>query len=164
MFMALRQTMRKRLQAKLSEMKIDLQRRMHAPIPEAGQWLRTVVNGHFRYYGVPMNTPTLHMFRFQMGWHCALSRRSQNGRVSWDCMRRLIDRWLPLVRVYHDCAGWALSPKARAGGGKPVCPDLWRGLWATMIPTPTRTAIMYFIAHSVITPRLASPSTAHPCT
>jgi hypothetical protein len=40
----LRQTIRKRLQAKLSEVKIELQRRMHAPIPEVGQWLRLVVS------------------------------------------------------------------------------------------------------------------------
>lgn len=102
-FTVLRQTMRKRLQAKLSEMKIELKRRMHAPIPEVGRWLRAVVNGHFRYYGVPMNTPALQTFRFQIGrlWHRALSRRSQNGRVSWDRMRRLIDRWLPSVRVHH---------------------------------------------------------------
>jgi len=102
-FTVLRQTMRKRLQAKLSEVKIELQRRMHAPIPEVGQWLRAVVNGHFRYYGVPMNTPALQTFRFQIGrlWHRALSRRSQNGRVIWDRMRRLIDGWLPSVRVHH---------------------------------------------------------------
>ncbi len=102
-FTVLRQTMRKRLQAKLSEMKIELERRMHAPIPEVGQWLRAVVNGHFRYYGVPMNTPALQTFRFQIGrlWHRTLSRRGQNGRVTWDRMRRLIGRWLPPVRVFH---------------------------------------------------------------
>jgi len=102
-FTVLRQTMRKRLQAKLSAVKIELKRRMHAPIPEVGRWLRAVVNGHFRYYGVPMNTPALQTFRFQIGrlWHRALSRRSQNGRVNWDRMRRLIDRWLPAVRVHH---------------------------------------------------------------
>jgi group II intron reverse transcriptase/maturase len=104
MFTVLRQTMRKRLQAKLGEVKIELQRRMHAPIPEVGQWLRAVVSGHFRYYGVPMNAPALHIFRFQVGWlwHRALSRRSQNGRVAWDRMRRLLARWLPSARVYHD--------------------------------------------------------------
>jgi len=104
MFTVLRQTMRKRLQAKLGEVKIELQRRMHAPIPEVGQWLRMVVSGHFRYYGVPMNKPALHIFRFQVGWlwQRALSRRSQNGRVTWDRMRRLIDRWLPPARNYHD--------------------------------------------------------------
>jgi len=65
--------------------------------------LRSVVSGHIRYYGVPMNSYALSTFRFKVGWlwHRALSRRSQNGRVSWDRMRRLIDRWLPPVRVYH---------------------------------------------------------------
>jgi group II intron reverse transcriptase/maturase len=104
MFTVLRQTMRKRLQRKLSEVKIELQRRMHAPIPEVGRWLRAVVSGHFRYYGVPMNMPALQTFRFQICglWRRALSRRSQNGLVSWNRMQRLISRWLPSVRVYHE--------------------------------------------------------------
>ena len=103
MFTVLRQTMRKRLQAKLSEVKAELQRRWHDPIPDVGQWLRSVVSGHFRYYGVPMNGSALALLRFRVGrfWHRALSRRSQNGRILWDRMRRLIDRWLPLVRTYH---------------------------------------------------------------
>ena len=98
-----RQTIRKRLQAKLSAVKAELRRRMHDPIPAVGTWLRSVVGGHIRYYGVPMNQPALHRFRFQVGWlwHRALSRRSQNGRVTWDRMRRLIDRWLPPARVCH---------------------------------------------------------------
>jgi group II intron reverse transcriptase/maturase len=104
MFTVVRQTIRKRLQAKLSEVKTELRRRLHHPVPEVGQWLRSVVSGHFRYYGVPMNAPALHIFRFQIGWlwHRALSRRSQNGRILWDRMRRLINRWLPPVRIYHD--------------------------------------------------------------
>jgi RNA-directed DNA polymerase len=103
MFTVVRQTIRKRLQAKLSEVKTELRRRLHHPVPEVGQWLRSVVSGHFRYYGVPMNAPALHIFRLQIGWlwHRALSRRSQNGRILWDRMRRLIKRWLPAVRVYH---------------------------------------------------------------
>ena len=99
----LRQTVRKRLQAKLSEVKAALQRRRHDPIPDQGSWLRSVVGGHIRYYGVPMNYPALTLFRFRVGWlwHRALSRRSQNGRVRWDRMRRLIDRWLPPAQVCH---------------------------------------------------------------
>jgi len=102
-FTVLRQTIRKRLQAKLSEVKAELRKRMHHPIPELGSWLRAVVGGHIRYYGVPTNAPALHRFRFQVGWlwHRALSRRSQNGRVPWDRMRRLIARWLPAPRVCH---------------------------------------------------------------
>jgi group II intron reverse transcriptase/maturase len=103
MFTVLRQTIRKRLQAKLNEVKAELQRRMHDPIPEQGEWLRAVVRGHLRYYGVPMNTPALGLFRFRVGWlwHRTLLRRSQTGRVSWDRMRRLIDRWLPPPAVCH---------------------------------------------------------------
>ena len=102
-FTVLRQTMRKRLQAKLNAVKAELRRHMHAPIPEQGQWLRAVVGGHIRYYGVPMNSPALHLFRFQVGrlWHRALCQRSQNGRVRWDRMRRLLTRWLPLAGVCH---------------------------------------------------------------
>jgi RNA-directed DNA polymerase len=103
MFTVLRQTMRKRLQAKLSEVKIELRRRLHHPIPEVGPWLRSVVSGHCHYYGVPMNGPALTTSRFQVGWlwHRVLSRRSQNGRVLWARMRRLIGRWLPPARIHH---------------------------------------------------------------
>lgn len=91
------------MQAKLNEVKTELKRRMHDPIPEQGKWLEAVVRGHIRYYGVPMNTQALWLFRFQVGvlWYRALSRRSQNGRVPWDRMRRLLDRWLPAATVCH---------------------------------------------------------------
>jgi RNA-directed DNA polymerase len=56
-FTVLRQTIRKRLQAKRNEGKAELQRRRHQPIPEPGKWLEAVVRGHIRYYGVPMNQP-----------------------------------------------------------------------------------------------------------
>jgi group II intron reverse transcriptase/maturase len=102
-FTVVRQTIRKRLQAKLSDVQAELRRRMHDPIPEVGRWLGLVVGGHIRYYGVPMNGSALSLFRFQVGWlwHRALSRRSQNGRVLWDRMRRLIDMYLPPVQIHH---------------------------------------------------------------
>ena len=103
MFTVLRQTIRKRMQAKLNEVKSELQRRMHDPIPEQGKWLGAVVRGHIRYYGVPMNLAAQWTFRFQVGWlwQRALSRRSQKGRVRWDRLRRLIDHWLPLPTICH---------------------------------------------------------------
>jgi len=102
-FTVRRQTIRKRLQAKLNAVKAALRRRLHDPVPDVGTWLRAVVGGHIRYYGVPTNSHALHIFRFQVGrlWHRTLSRRSQTGRVTWDRMRRLIDRWLPPARVCH---------------------------------------------------------------
>jgi len=103
-FTVLRQTIGKRMQTKLNEVKAELRRRMHQPIPEQGKWLQAVVRGHFRYYGVPMNQSALTVFRFRIGWlwHRSLSRRSQNGRVLWDRMRRLITRWLPLPALCHS--------------------------------------------------------------
>jgi len=102
-FTVLRQTMRTRLQAKLSEVKAELRRRMHRPIREQGAWLRSVVGGHVRYYGVPMNSPALHTFRFQVGrlWMRTLRRRGQRHRLTWVRMRRHIDRWLPPARPCH---------------------------------------------------------------
>jgi len=102
-FTVLRQTIRERLQAKLGEVKVELRRRLHTPIPEQGEWLRAVVAGHTQYYGVPMNHRALKLFRFQVGWlwHRALSRRSQKGHVRWDRMTRLIKRWLPSPRICH---------------------------------------------------------------
>ena len=49
MYTVLRQTIRKRLQAKLNAVKAELQRRMHEPIPEQGKCLQAVVRGHIRY-------------------------------------------------------------------------------------------------------------------
>jgi len=102
-FTVVRQTIRTRLQAKLSEVKAELRRRLHDPIPVVGAWLRQVVSGHIRYYGVPMNGSAIGMFRHQVGglWYRALARRSHTGHVSWERMRRLVERWLPAARICH---------------------------------------------------------------
>jgi hypothetical protein len=102
-FTVLRQTMRKRWQAKLVDVTAELRRRLHDPVPEQGAYLRSVVMGHFRYYGVPMNGPTLGAFRYAIGriWCRVLRRRSQRHRVNWNRMRRLISRWLPPARICH---------------------------------------------------------------
>jgi group II intron reverse transcriptase/maturase len=103
-FAVIRHTIRKRWQAKLQEVKTELRKRMHDPIPEVGAWLRSVVGGHIRYYGVPGNRYALANFRFAVGtdWHRILERRSQNGRIHWENrMKRLINRWLPPAHIYH---------------------------------------------------------------
>jgi RNA-directed DNA polymerase len=102
-FTVLRQTIRTRMQAKLQEVKAELRRRMHHSIREQGAWLRSVVGGHVRYYGVPTNTTALCTFRWQVGrlWLRTLRRRSQRHRLPWARMQRLIDVWLPAARVCH---------------------------------------------------------------
>jgi RNA-directed DNA polymerase len=102
-FRVWRQTMRKRWQAKLKELNIELQRRRHDPIPEQGAYLGAVVRGHVQYYGVPGNSLAISAFRWAVTrlWHKALGRRSQKARLAWDRMKKYIDRWLPNARICH---------------------------------------------------------------
>jgi RNA-directed DNA polymerase len=102
-FTVLRKTMRKKMQAKLKEVHNELRRRMHDPIPEQGAYLRSVVAGHTRYYGVPMNSPSISIFRKEVCrlWLKILRRRSQKHDLPWDRMKRLIKKWIPHARVCH---------------------------------------------------------------
>ena len=101
-FTVLRRTMRTRLQAKLKAVKIELRRRMHQPLSERGAYVRTVVTGHVRYYGVPMNSPSLFAFARGVSWRWwrTVQRRSQR-RIPWRRMRTHISRWVPPVRICH---------------------------------------------------------------
>jgi RNA-directed DNA polymerase len=102
-FIVLRQTMRRRWQAKLKEIKEQLRQRMHEPIPEMGRYLRSVVAGHMRYYAVPMNAVPVSNFRLAVSWiwRRVLRRRSQKARLPWTRMKRYVTRWLPQVRICH---------------------------------------------------------------
>jgi RNA-directed DNA polymerase len=82
-FTVLRQTIRQRVQAKLGEVKAELKRHMHEPIPELGNWLGAVVRGHMQYYGVPMNMPALFLFRSQVGWSGTARYRGAVRTATW---------------------------------------------------------------------------------
>ena len=103
MFTVLRRTMSKRKRTKLKAVKTDLRKRMHDGVTEVGKWLRSVVEGHNRYYGVPTNLASLGSFRYHVArhWQRTLRRRSQKTSVTWARMSRLCDRWLPWPRLYH---------------------------------------------------------------
>jgi RNA-directed DNA polymerase len=62
-FLLARHTEKKRMRAKLQEVKAELQRRRHQPIPEQGRWIGQVVRGYFAYHAVPTNIHTLASFR-----------------------------------------------------------------------------------------------------
>ena len=102
-FTILRITSQKKMRAKLQEIKKILWQRMHYSVADQGTWLRSVISGHCRYYGVPSNIDALAAFhhRLTYTWFRTLKRRSQVNRLTWDRMKRLRDRWLPLVRIYH---------------------------------------------------------------
>jgi group II intron reverse transcriptase/maturase len=100
-FTVLRQTITKRMHAKLKSLKIALQRCMHLPINQVGQWLGQVLAGHYRYFGVPRNYRALDRFRDRLRrlWHRTLNRRSQKARLSEKAMSRIATCWLPTPRI-----------------------------------------------------------------
>lgn len=75
--------MRQRWQRKLKEVKAQLKQRMTTPVPAMGQYVRSVILGHMRYYGVPMNAVSVSDFRMAVGriWWRILRRRSHKARL-----------------------------------------------------------------------------------
>lgn len=102
-FMVKRKTMRKRLTAKLHEVKAELRKRMHQAICDQGSWLRSVVRGYFAYHAIPGNWDAIGAFRTQTAklWYKILKRRSQRNRMTWERMGKVIDIWLPPARILH---------------------------------------------------------------
>ena len=103
MYMVLRLTIRKKMKMKLQELSAEMRKRMHQSIPDQGKWLRSVVGGHNRYYGVPNNTNALRGFRFQVArrWWFTLRRRGNRKPIIWVRMNRHVEKWLPHVKLHH---------------------------------------------------------------
>lgn len=55
-------TIRKRMRAKLQQIKQQLRRRMHDPVAQTGAWLKSVVQDYFNYCAVPGNLDSLNAF------------------------------------------------------------------------------------------------------
>jgi group II intron reverse transcriptase/maturase len=103
-FTVRRKTIAKRLRAKAAEVKEELMRRRHTPVPEQGKWVRSVVQGHLNYYAVPGNKQALDAFRTQTvrNWFRALRRRSQKARsLTWERFKNLVETWIPTARILH---------------------------------------------------------------
>ena len=102
-FMIHRKTRRDRMKAKLKEVKGELRRRMHRPIPEQGKWLKQVITGFFAYHAVPTNFRALLRFRAHIKdlWLRTLRRRSQKDQTNWERITKLADDFLPQPRILH---------------------------------------------------------------
>ena len=61
-----RKTIAKRLRAKIKEVREEIIRRRHEPVPELGKWLRSVVQGHLNYFAVPGNRKAIDRFRTEV--------------------------------------------------------------------------------------------------
>jgi hypothetical protein len=119
-FQVERRTMAQRSRSKLAEVKAELRRRRQQPVPTQGAWLRSVLVGHYRYYGVPLNAKALQQFRKEIShlWQRSLTRRSHKGAVGWARMSRYVDIWLPVARIYHPYPSQRFG--VRTSGRSPV--------------------------------------------
>jgi group II intron reverse transcriptase/maturase len=102
-FTVIRKTMRQRMLKKLKAVKLELQKRRHQPVNEQGRYVKAVIGGHVRYYGVPFNSRAIRAFRTLVIrlWKKWLSRRSEKGYLSWERMQCYIARWVPDAVICH---------------------------------------------------------------
>jgi RNA-directed DNA polymerase len=124
-FLIHRKTRRDRMRAKLREIKEELRRRMHHPIPDQGRWLRQVVSGFFAYHAVPTNSAALGAFRHHVTtlWRRTLRQRSQKDRTRWDRIAKLKNEWLPKPRILHPWPSQRFAvkhPRWEPGAGIPL--------------------------------------------
>lgn len=119
-FVLKRVTVAKRMRSKLHELREEIMRRGHQPIPEQGRWLASVVRGHLAYYAVPGNIHAVSVFRDLVirHWRRALRRRSQRTRLNWERMNRIVTRWLPRACIQHPWPDVRFD--ARTQGRSPV--------------------------------------------
>ena len=115
-FTVRRQSIMKRLRAKLAAVKQALMRRRHLPILQQGTYLRSVVQGFLNYHAVPGNMPALETYRRECVrlWLAALRRRSQRTRMNWRRFRPWVDRLIPspaILHPYPNARFYAKHPK-----------------------------------------------------
>jgi RNA-directed DNA polymerase len=141
-FLLKRRTRRDRMRAKLTEIKKELRRRMHQPIPEQGQWLAQVMRGFFAYHAVPTNFPVLRAFHHvTISWLHTLQRRNQKDRTTWQRIAKIASDYLPQPATLHPWPQTRFAvhtPKVGAACGNSARAVLCGGRSVTTVPTANR--------------------------
>jgi len=104
-FIVKHKTQSKRLTRKLTALRQDAWRHMHAPLADQHRWYSSVLRGHYGYYGRPHNWRSLNGFRQEVRriWFNCLKRRSQrNRRMGWNWFEDVTARFpLPRPSITH---------------------------------------------------------------
>jgi hypothetical protein len=89
-FQLWRHTRADRMRAKLKELKVELMRRRHQPLPAQGRWLGQVVGGFFGSRRANQLCGLVGLLAPRQNlWRRALRRRSQKDRLTCARMDRL---------------------------------------------------------------------------
>ncbi len=102
-FQVLRLTVKRRMRAKMAQIRTELMKRRHRPIAEVGGWLQRVVQGYLNYHAVPGNLQRLRGMckEIERAWRHALMRRSQRPKMPWSRFQRIAKRFMPTTRNTH---------------------------------------------------------------
>jgi group II intron reverse transcriptase/maturase len=102
-FIVRRETIGKRMSAKLKEIKAQLKERRHKSNANTVKWLQSVVRGYFQYHAIPDNWARLDTFQKEVlrMWLRQLRRRSQRSRWTWERFLARLAVLLPEIRILH---------------------------------------------------------------
>ena len=94
---------RKRMRAKLRQIKEQLKATRHDGVEAQGKWLAQVLRGWLAYYAVPMSAPAITAFRHHLVDRCKapIRRRGQKHRLAWPRMKVIANRYLSYPRIQH---------------------------------------------------------------
>jgi len=100
-FRVKRKTVRKKLQLKLKELNLWLKQNRHLRLKDLFAQLNQKLKGHYQYYGITDNSPSLGKYLYQaicmlFKW---LNRRSQRKSYTWDEFNDLL-KIFPLVQPH----------------------------------------------------------------
>ena len=78
---------------------------LHLSLKAQHRRLCLMLQGHYAYYGITGNGRRLRWYLHQTEriWKASLSRRSRSGKLTWDRMEKVLDRYpLPPTRIVHQ--------------------------------------------------------------
>ena len=100
-----RKTDPKRLARALRELRHWCRRHRHTPVSWQRAQLASKLRGHYGYYGVTHNMPSLKRYlrMVERLWRKWLNRRSQRKQMPWERFQNLLERHpLPKPRIVHS--------------------------------------------------------------
>jgi hypothetical protein len=110
-FIVKHKTQSQRLTRKLTALRREAWRLMHAPLSEQHRWYASVLRGHYGDYGMPHSNRALNGFRRAVRriWFTCRRRHSQKSRrMGWETFDALTSRFpLPVPCITHP---WSARP------------------------------------------------------
>jgi RNA-directed DNA polymerase len=97
-----RRTAKDRFRRSITSVKQWCRANRHRPIGEQHRTLSAKLRGHLQYFGIAGNSRAISSFAFRVvrTWRKWLNRRSQKANMTWERMKRLLQRYpLPLPRL-----------------------------------------------------------------